>query len=249
MEQINRPQSENSNHLLWLGTGAVLCLLVLTVISVLDMRRDYKRHASFFNRRAAPCPKAVALSPETSICPSCGVTVIPCCSYCGSQVQWDASAGKYYCTACRRYIRVICPDCGMPMQPLYQSSPPNGTQVALPYGPSDALCICPSCQTKIVPTCYYCGDHAQWDSSAGKYYCPICKRNIDVICTNCGIAMQPFYQSTPLNGNQVALPSGIPPGRKGNLLCPGCAYRILNQPGMPAGNVSCPVCGNYMARN
>ena len=249
MEPINQTLLDNRNHLLLLGTGAAVCLLILTVISVLDLRMDYKKHSSFPNKRAMSSPGMLYAPPDTSICPLCRMTVIPYCSYCGSQVHWDAPAGKYYCSVCKKNIRVICPDCGIPMKPFYQPLPPNGTQLALPYGAADALCICPSCRTKIVPTCFYCGDHVQWDSAAEKYYCPICKKNIDVLCTNCGIPMKPFFQSSQPNGVQAALP-GAPGGGTGGipgyLICPNCAYKMLNQPGLPLNNIMCPGCSYRM---
>jgi len=235
-----------------LGAGVAGCLLMLTVISALDLRKDYKRHASSHANRAKPSPGMVYASPDTSICPACGMTVVPYCSYCGSQVQWNSAAGRYDCTVCGKYIRVICPDCGVPMKPFYQPLPPVGTQLAMPYGAADALCMCPSCQTKIVPTCFYCGDHVQWDAAAGNYYCPICKKNIDVICTNCAIPMKPFYKPATPAGAQVAMrsgngaPGGGTGGTPGCLMCPNCAYAMLNQPGISAYNILCPCCGYRM---
>jgi hypothetical protein len=228
-----------------LGAGVMACLIILTVISAFDLRMDYKKHSSSINKKPMPYPGMVYGSTDISICPSCQITIVPYCSYCGSRVQWNPMSENYYCTVCKKNIRVICPDCGIPMKPFCQPLPPVGTQLAALYGPADALCICPSCKTKIVPTCFYCGDHVRWDAATGNYFCPICKKHIDVMCTSCAVPMKPFY---PSNGSQVALPSpgGGNIGNPGYLTCPNCAYTMLNQPGISVNDIICPGCGSKM---
>lgn len=183
MEQLNQSQTYNRNHLSWLGTGIVACLLTLTVISVLDLIKDYKHNSSFFKRQSRQRANMVFAAPETSICPSCSMTVIPCCSDCGSQVSWDSSTGKYYCSICGKTISVVCPECGIPMQPFYQSLPPNGTQLAgspsiTPQSPARSsvgspaepdYLMCLSCAYRML-------NHPRMP--AFNVYCPVCGGNM-----------------------------------------------------------------------
>ena len=114
---------DNKKYLIIIGVGVFICLLILTIISLLDLQRDYTKDTliSTQNNQAINTP-LIAIR-----CPNCGNTGVPKCFYCGSAMQWKPSIGQFCCPFCRRVGQALCPTCNTPMQPVNQTVAPQGT--------------------------------------------------------------------------------------------------------------------------
>ncbi len=99
---------QNKKCMLGLGVGVLACLLVLTIVSVLDLRRDT-------GTSTWGPPGNVSHVQGAALCYSCGTRSIPQCLYCGTIMKWDAGLGSHYCPGCRRISHAYCPNCGLAM--------------------------------------------------------------------------------------------------------------------------------------
>lgn len=179
-----------NNYLVMIGLGVFVCLVVLTIISLLDFRRDM--------RDTPPSSQAslAAATPNISVCPHCGTQSIPQCPYCASSMQGNNSRGIYFCPGCQQSVPAHCPYCQIPIQantntptqpPVNQSQPvafrypgtypgclpgtlPAASQVAWPpvnNGPVQPnWLICPGCS-------YLMFHQSGIPIYGGK--CPLCK--------------------------------------------------------------------------
>jgi hypothetical protein len=60
-----------------------------------------------------------------------------------------------------------------------------------------SVALCPFCNTRSIPQCFYCDTIMQWNTLRSMYFCPGCQRLGHASCPYCGMAMnkQGMFQS------------------------------------------------------
>lgn len=231
----------NKNHLIWIAIGVFLCLICLTVISLLDLKKDYQRNPVVDNQATmiAGGQNYYSGVRTIAVCPNCGTIGIPKCFYCGLSMEWNGSTGIYFCPRCLRVGSALCPGCGTSMQPLRkfkaQLIDPRGN-FSPPARNAIPIAGCATC-----PASSYC----QPAASRGKQVAMPCPG----ACPGCPLG-------TPQTPNQqIAWPDRDIPsspaggfGRPDYLICPNCNYTMPHQFGVPAYTVICPNCNTRMIR-
>ena len=258
---MKEEKNYNKNHLIWIAVGVFFCLICLTLISLLDLKKDYQKNPMVDNQASMIAGGQVYYSGvrNIAVCSNCGKIGIPQCFYCGFSMQWNPSTGIYFCPRCQRVGSALCPACGTPMRPLreFRVTPidPRGNlsppvRKAIPIG---------GCA--ISPARNYCQPAASQGQQVAMpcpVHCPGCPLGTPQIPTQ-QVAMHcpgcPLGTPQTLN-QQVAWPTnrGVPSspvggfGRPNYLICPNCNYTMPHQFGVPAYTVICPNCGTRMIR-
>ncbi len=138
----NKEGSDSSyggNPLFWIGIAVLVCLIVLTAISVMDLRSDMQKMRPV----VTPGSKAITAAGTVGLgrCPSCNTTGIPQCFYCGNVMNWDNASNMFNCPGCGRAGSPVCPNCLVPMV--------NGgvmpRSMAAGFGGPPGHVVCPGC--------------------------------------------------------------------------------------------------------
>lgn len=234
---MHQDKSYNKNHLIWIAIGVFICLICLTIISLLDLKKDYQKNPMVDNQTTMTAGGQSYYSGvgTVAVCPNCRATGIPKCFYCGFSMEWNPSTGIYFCPRCLRVGAALCPRCGTSMQPLrkFRVAPidPRGN-------------FPPSVQNATpIAGCATCPSRSYCQPAAGQ------GQQVAMHCPGCPLG-------TPQTPNQqIAWPNtGIPSspiagfGRPDYLICPNCNYTMPHQFGVPAYTVICPNCGRRMIR-
>lgn len=246
MKEINETEFHRSGFLFLIGIGVFVCLVILTIISLMDLKADKTSTQNM-------SPAAFRFAPQNmSICPFCGTKGTPQCFRCGATMQWNDAGSVYQCPGCNRFGNANCPSCGSRMQPYGSpwSSPPMrmGTPVAA------GCATCPSANscfggTQQVAMPYQGGNQpyggggqpavvpVNWGGNGTQQAVAPCPG----ACPTCPLG-------TPQSAAPVAWPYGNGYGRPNLLICPNCRCSISHPYGVPAYAVQCPFCGTAMVR-
>ena len=193
---MEETKSINTKYLLVIGLVVVACLVILTLISLLDLRRDMTTPT---NQQSATILTA---NPQNiSVCPNCGAQGIPRCFYCGSLMNWDNIRGRYSCPQCKRFGPATCPYCRNAMvqrTPQLNQSPRTnvGTPFQTPANNQGGTLVvgngCATCPS--LPLCQpvALNQGTVWFRCPGCSYRLFCQSNAvnaGVKCPRCNTAM------------------------------------------------------------
>jgi len=261
---MHQDKSYNKNHLIWIAIGVFICLICLTIVSLLDLKKDYQKNPMVDNQATMTAGGQSYYSGvgTVAVCPNCRATGIPKCFYCGFSMKWNPSTGIYFCPRCLRVDPALCPRCGTSMQPLrkFRVTPidPRGN-FPPPVQNATPIAGCATCPSRSY--CQPAAGQGQQVAMPCPLHCPGCPLASPQIPSQqvampCPGACPGCPLGTPQTPNQqIAWPNrGIPSspvagfGRPDYLICPNCNYTMPHQFGIPAYTVVCPNCGRRMIR-
>ncbi len=177
---MEESKSFEKNYLLWIGIGVLACLVLLTGVSVLDLRRDALK------ADAGGVGGVMGAVESVGQCPNCGTKSMPQCFYCGTAMKWSGAHGMFQCPSCRRVGQAPCPSCGVAMRQQHVPGAAGGAvpqrwPVAMPRSPVRRMAFhCPGCPlgTPQVPA-----QPAAWSLIAAP------GRPASTVCPQCGTQM------------------------------------------------------------
>ena len=216
--------SYGGNPLFWIGVAVLVCLIFIAVISALDLKKD-SRPPLGGNLIAMGGPGingGIQGNQPMTMVPGGSLGLCPQCK----------TTGVPQCFYCGNFMRwqpgqgaFSCPGCGRVGSPLCPSC-------RIPMGAGGGL---PRAQTPGLQPAAFTGSGTGMPGQQMAALAP------PPGCATCPTFNQCF--PTPAGVQQAAFT-----GTQSYMICPGCGYSVVSQPGTQANNMMCPRCNNYLVR-